>query len=159
MHVLPYLMAMYSHDYVLIQVMNWFFIMVYKKFSLEKYQIDFSRKFLFSGDIFHQVFFQFHQPLNILVQWLHAFTVMTVCLYPDNIAHSHNTPWIHCVFWRRRIVPQENPLFSQVLLNASHEPSPFKCIDCDPKIQLVIEVQEITVRKPSRLRYWESVSD
>lgn len=66
MHVLPYLMAMYSHGYAPIRIMNWFFKVVYKKFSREKYQIYFFR--LFSGDIFHQVFFQFHQPPNILVQ-------------------------------------------------------------------------------------------
>lgn len=82
-----------------------------------------------------------------------AFVMMTVSLRPDNIAHSHNTPGIHCLFSRRRIVPQKNALLSQVLLNASHEPSSFKCIDCDLKIQLVIKIQEITMRKPSGLRH------
>lgn len=70
--------------------------MVCKKFSLEECQIDFFRNSLFSGDIFHPifhpVFFQFHHPPNILVQWHHAFAVMTVSLCPDNIAHSPITP-------------------------------------------------------------------
>lgn len=83
---------------------------------------------------------------------------MTVPLCPDNIAHSYNTLGYTVSSEGRRIVPQKHALLSQALLNASHEPSSFKGIDCDPKIQLVIEVQEIIVRKPSGLRHWESLS-